>query len=104
MRSPEDGKSREGAAFPHKEYSNLPHPVQALNESHSVLNYQDNKAIPSRPLCSCSGLGVFLTPPADQHNTVSGSQCVVFPISVEVEMDGLYSDLRRGGTTGRSTK
>ena len=45
MRSLEDRWSREGAAFPHKEYSNLPHPVQALLESHSRLNYRDNKAL-----------------------------------------------------------
>lgn len=34
-----------GNSFSHKEYSNLPHPVQAVFECHSCLNYQTNKAI-----------------------------------------------------------
>lgn len=34
-----------GNGFSHKEYSNLPHPVQAVFECHSCLNYQTNKAL-----------------------------------------------------------
>lgn len=48
MSSPENGQSREGAAFPHNDSSNLPHPVRThAAEATPVLNYQDNKPIPS---------------------------------------------------------
>lgn len=55
MRSPENGQSREGAAFPHKDSSNLPHPVRTpgMEATLSLITRITNPSPPCSSL-SCS--------------------------------------------------
>lgn len=55
MRSPEDGQSREGAAFPHKDSGNLPHPVRTpgMEATLSLITRIANPSPPGSSWC-CS--------------------------------------------------
>lgn len=90
MRSPENGQSREGAAFPHKDSSNLPHPVRApgMEATLSLITRITN---PSPPDSSwCRSPHVIPPPPISQRRNHPGFLVLPpLPISVGVEMDGL---------------
>lgn len=91
MRSPENGQSREGAAFPHKDSSNLPHPVRTpgMEATLSLITRITNPSPPGSSR-SCS-------PHVAPRNPYAHPQlmppplrlaCHPLPISVGVEMDG----------------
>ena len=97
MRSPENGQSREGAAFLHKDSSNLPHPVRTPGME-ATLSLITRITIPSPPGSSwCRSPHV--TFPLSQrrrrrrrhhhHHHHPGFLALPLPISVVVEMDGL---------------
>ncbi|KAK5920832.1 hypothetical protein CgunFtcFv8_024594 [Champsocephalus gunnari] len=64
MRSPENGRSREGAAFLHKDSSNLPHPVRTpgMEATLSLINGLTNPPPPSSSWC-CSQVCYYPPPP-----------------------------------------
>lgn len=87
MRSPENGQSREGAAFLHKDSSNLPHPVRTpgMEATLSLITWITN---PSPPGSSwrCSPHVTFPPQPTSPPPRLPA---LPLPISVGVEMDGL---------------
>lgn len=89
MRSPENGQSREGAAFPHKDSSNLPHPVRApgMEATLSLITRITNPSPPDSSWCRSP----HVTPPHHQPTPPPPRlPCASpLPISVGVEMDGL---------------
>lgn len=92
MRSPEIGQSREGAAFPRKDSSNLPHPVRtpATEATLSLITRITN---PSPPGSS----GPVLSVPLQPTSAPPRLPALLLPISVEAEMDGLCCRLQTVG-------
>lgn len=87
MRSPENGQSREGAAFLHKDSSNLPHPVRTpgMEATLSLITGITNPSPPG----SSRRRSPHVTFPLSQRRHHPGFRVLPLPISVRVEMDGL---------------
>ncbi|CAB1417282.1 unnamed protein product [Pleuronectes platessa] len=87
MRSPENGQSREGAAFPHKDSSNLPHPVRTAGME-ATLSLITRITNPSPPFSSrsCSPHR-YSPPPQLPPPPLPVLPALLLPISVGVEMD-----------------
>lgn len=83
MRSPENGQSREGAAFPHKDSSNLPHPVRApgMEATLSLITRITN---PSPPCVLVVLFSSCYFPPLSQRRRRRhpGLPALLLPISV----------------------
>ncbi|KAK5890303.1 hypothetical protein CesoFtcFv8_013836 [Champsocephalus esox] len=91
MRSPENGRSREGAAFLHKDSSNLPHPVRTpgMEATLSLINGLTNPPPPSSSWC-CSQVCYYPPPPPPKPTSAPPSLSALhLPISVGEEMDSL---------------
>lgn len=86
MSSPENGQSREGAAFPHKDSSNLPHPVHTpgMKATLSLITRITNPSPPCSSWC-CSPRVTFPSQPTPPPPRLL---VLLLPISVKVEMDG----------------
>ncbi len=86
MRSPENGQSREGAAFLHKDSSNLPHPVRTpgMEATLSLITGITNPS-PSGSSRRRSPHVTFLLSRCRRH---PGFPALPLPISVGAEMDG----------------
>lgn len=87
MSSPEIGRSREGAAFPHKDSSNLPHPVHTpgMKATLSLITRITNPSPPCSSWCCSTDVTLPLQPtlpPPRLHASL-------LPISVEAKMNGL---------------
>lgn len=87
MRSPENGQSREGAAFLHKDSSNLPHPVRTpgMEATLSLITRITNPSPPG----SSWRRSPHVTFPRSQYRHHPGFLALPLAIIVGVEMDGL---------------